>query len=117
MRRNSWKRTLVCSLLLAACLYGSTRELRTLQIMRPTARIEEVLYISSPDFVRRMSLGYSGLAADIYWTRAARKYEVIMFLRRRSTATKQGSVASLSRILLSIPEMLFAMISSADDMS
>src|SRR5258707_1162840 len=31
---------------------------------------------------------------DIYWTRAARKYEVIMFLRRRSTATKQGSVAS-----------------------
>src|ERR1700704_1158495 len=30
----------------------------------------------------------------IYWTRAARKYEVIMFLRRRSTATKQGSVAS-----------------------
>jgi hypothetical protein len=33
---------------------------------------------------------------DIYWTRAARKYEVIMFLRRRNTATKQGAVASLS---------------------
>lgn len=72
--KHSWKRTLVCSLLLVACLYGSTRELRTLQAMRPAARIEEVLYISSPDFVRRMSLGYSGLAADIYWTRAVQYF-------------------------------------------
>jgi len=72
--RHSWIRTLVCSLLLVACLYGSTRELLTLQAMRPTARIEEVLYISSPDFVRRISLGYSGLAADIYWTRAVQYF-------------------------------------------
>jgi hypothetical protein len=53
---------------------------------------------------------------DIYWTRAARKYEVIMFLRRRSKQPSKG-LSLLSRILLSIPEMLFVMISSADDMS
>src|SRR5216684_111401 len=52
---------------------------------------------------------------DIYWTRAARKYEVIMFLQRRNTATKQGTVASLCRIL-SMPEMFFVVIDCADDM-
>jgi hypothetical protein len=39
-----------------------------------------------------------------------------MFLQRRSTATKHGSVASLCRILLSMPEMFFVMIGCADDM-
>jgi hypothetical protein len=39
-----------------------------------------------------------------------------MFLQRRSTATKHASVASLNKILLSVPEMLFVMIGCADDM-
>jgi hypothetical protein len=72
--RNAWKRTVVCSALLVAALLGSVEELRKVQAMRPTARIEEVLYISSPDFVRRVSLGYTGLAANIYWTRAVQYF-------------------------------------------
>jgi hypothetical protein len=39
-----------------------------------------------------------------------------MFLQRRCTATKHASVASLNKILLSVPEMLFVMIGCADDM-
>jgi hypothetical protein len=31
--------------------------------------MEDVLFISSPQFVKRASLGYSGLLADIYWMR------------------------------------------------
>lgn len=67
-------RTLVCCLLVIACLYGAARQLDTLRDLQPETRIEEVLYISSPDFVRRVSLGYSGLAADIYWTRTVQYF-------------------------------------------
>jgi hypothetical protein len=72
--KPAWGKTLVVAVLLVACLYGSSQELMKLQQMRPTARIEEVLYISSPDFIRRMSLGYTGLAANIYWTRAVQYF-------------------------------------------
>jgi hypothetical protein len=41
---------------------------------RPAATLEQVLYISSPKLLKRLSLGYSGLLADIYWTRAVQYY-------------------------------------------
>jgi tetratricopeptide (TPR) repeat protein len=72
--KRSWKSTLVCAALLVACLYGSSRELKIVQQRQPVARIEEVLYVNSPDFVRRMSLGYTGLAANIYWTRTVQYF-------------------------------------------
>src|SRR5262245_13760588 len=47
------------------------------------ATLEEILYIPSSKALKRMSLGYSGLLADIYWTRAVQyfggKHEVDMF--------------------------------------
>jgi hypothetical protein len=79
------------------------------------ARVNLIVSICrSPKFYGALRKAF---VPDIYWTQAARKYEVIMFLQRQSTATKQGAVASLNRILLSIPAMLFVMISCADDMS
>ncbi len=36
--------------------------------------LQEVLYIPSPTVVKRMSLGYSGLLADIYWTRVVQYF-------------------------------------------
>ena len=36
--------------------------------------LEEVLYISSPKALKKMSLGYDGLLADIYWTRAVQYF-------------------------------------------
>lgn len=38
------------------------------------ATLEEVLYIPSSKTLQRMSLGYSGLLADVYWTRAVQYY-------------------------------------------
>src|SRR5579859_3900600 len=42
--------------------------------LRPAAPLEETLYISSPQALRRISLGYNGLLADIYWTRAVQYF-------------------------------------------
>jgi tetratricopeptide (TPR) repeat protein len=51
----------------------------TLYAMDRTPRktvAEEELYISSPTVLRRMSLGYTGLLADIYWTRAVQYFGI-----------------------------------------
>ena len=42
--------------------------------MRDDEPLQEVLYIPSPTVVKRMSLGYSGLLADIYWTRVVQYF-------------------------------------------
>lgn len=38
------------------------------------ATLQEVLYVPSGKVLKRMSLGYSGLLADIYWTRAVQYF-------------------------------------------
>lgn len=42
--------------------------------VRDDQPLQEVLYIPSPKVVERMSLGYSGLLADIYWTRVVQYF-------------------------------------------
>jgi hypothetical protein len=66
--------TVVFSLLLVGCLAGSVLLLRRLDQMRAGATLEEVLYISSPQALKKMSLGYDGLLADVYWTRAVQYF-------------------------------------------
>ncbi|MGA9811677.1 MAG: hypothetical protein WBQ64_02805 [Terriglobales bacterium] len=66
--------TVVFSVLLAGCLAGSVLLLRRLDQLRSGATLEEVLYISSPKALKRLSLGYDGLLADIYWTRAVQYF-------------------------------------------
>jgi tetratricopeptide (TPR) repeat protein len=48
--------------------------LRTIDRERTGATLEEVLYVSSPTLLKRMSLGYDGLLADVYWTRAVQYF-------------------------------------------
>ena len=57
-------RWLACAILL----------LRRIDRLRAGATLEEVLYIPSPKALKRMSLGYTGLTADIYWTRAVQYF-------------------------------------------
>lgn len=64
------KITLAASGLLIAFLSGSVALLRHLDTLRSAAPLEEILYISSPKLLKRLSLGYEGLLADVYWTRA-----------------------------------------------
>jgi tetratricopeptide (TPR) repeat protein len=62
------------SLLLAACLCGSILVRNQVDRVRTGASLQEVLYISSPKLLKNLSLGYSGLLADIYWTRAVQYF-------------------------------------------
>jgi hypothetical protein len=66
--------TVAFSLVLVACVAASVLLLRRVDQMRTGATLEEVLYISSPKALKKMSLGYDGLLADIYWTRAVQYF-------------------------------------------
>jgi tetratricopeptide (TPR) repeat protein len=66
--------TAVASVVLLFSLASSVFLLRRLDQMRITATLEEVLYLNSPQWVKRLSLGYDGLLADIYWTRAVQYF-------------------------------------------
>jgi len=62
------------ALLLAALLAASALLVRQVDGVRADEPLQEVLYIPSPKVVGRMSLGYSGLLADIYWTRVVQYF-------------------------------------------
>jgi len=71
---GSRKVTVTASVVLLFSLASSVFLLGRLDQMRTTATLEEVLYLNSPKWVRRLSLGYTGLLADIYWTRAVQYF-------------------------------------------
>lgn len=57
-----------------ACFLCSVLLLRRINEEQGTKLVRESLYISSPAALKRMSLGYTGLMADIYWTRAVQYF-------------------------------------------
>jgi tetratricopeptide (TPR) repeat protein len=71
---GSRKVTVAASILLLLSLASSVLLLRRVDQVRTHATLEEVLYFNSPKWVKRLSLGYDGLLADIYWTRAVQYF-------------------------------------------
>ncbi len=65
--------TLIAASLLTVCLAISAGLVHFMDRLRPRATIEDILYLKSSN-LKWMSLGYSGLMADIYWTRAVQYY-------------------------------------------
>jgi hypothetical protein len=67
--------TVIASFLLVSLFAGSIAALRGVDTVRgKEATLEEVLYMPSGRTLKRMSLGYSGLLADVYWTRAVQYF-------------------------------------------
>ena len=66
--------SLIAGTMLVVSLAASAILLHRIDRIRPQATLEEVLYISSPKVLKRASLGYDGLLADIYWTRAVQYF-------------------------------------------
>jgi hypothetical protein len=66
--------TIVASACLVVSMAASILVLRHVDQMRPQATLDDVLYVNSPTVLKRASLGYSGLLADIYWTRAVQYF-------------------------------------------
>ncbi len=62
---------------LAVLFFSLAGAMATLCVMDRTRHepvAQDELYISSPRVLRRVSLGYTGLLADIYWTRAVQYF-------------------------------------------
>ena len=72
--RASRRVTITASVLLLGCMLGSAVLLHRVDQVRTGATLQEILYITSPKVLKRMSLGYEGLLADVYWTRAVQYF-------------------------------------------
>src|SRR3954453_13227364 len=69
------KATVICSLLLIVFFSGTVLSRSQVEKLRgKEVTLEEVLYLPSGKSVKRLSLGYSSLLADIYWTRAVQYF-------------------------------------------
>jgi len=85
MTMNARQRTtVIAAVSLAVSMTASVLLLRHIDRMRPQASIEDVLYINSPKMVKRASLGFDGLMACIYWTRAVQYFGHRHYLQERS---------------------------------
>ena len=72
--KSSARITAIAGIVLVICMITSVLLLRKLDQLRTGSTVEEVLYISSPSLLKRISLGYGGLLADVYWTRAVQYF-------------------------------------------
>ena len=72
--KPSRRSTAVLIAVLVVCLAAAVFTVTRADRARPAASLEEVLYIPSGKALKRMSLGYTGLLADIYWTRAVQYF-------------------------------------------
>ena len=68
------KVSMIAGAIVIVSLAASAVVLHRSDQLRPQATIEEVLYLNSPKVLKRASLGYEGLLADIYWTRAVQYF-------------------------------------------
>jgi tetratricopeptide (TPR) repeat protein len=68
------KVSLAAGICLLVSLAGSALLVNRMDRFRPQAAVEDVLYLNSPTVLKRLSLGYDGLLADIYWTRAVQYF-------------------------------------------
>jgi hypothetical protein len=71
---SSRRVTDAAALLLLLSMAVSVLLVRQVDQLRAGATLQEVLYVSSPKLLKRLSLGYDGLVADVYWTRAVQYY-------------------------------------------
>jgi tetratricopeptide (TPR) repeat protein len=68
------KISIVASACLVLSFAASSFVLHRTDQLRPQATLDEVLFLSSPKVIKRASLGYDGLMACIYWTRAVQYF-------------------------------------------
>jgi tetratricopeptide (TPR) repeat protein len=71
MRRNV---VVVACLTGLLSLVGMVASAHTIYRIRPNDTLHDALFVSSPQAVKKLSLGYSGLLANIYWTRAVQYF-------------------------------------------
>lgn len=68
------KPDLIAGGLLIASMAASAVMVQSLDHVRNGDIRQQVIYISSPKVLKRLSLGYEGLLADVYWTRVVQYF-------------------------------------------
>src|SRR5512141_3195914 len=97
--------TVTLATVLVVSMSGAVLLLRRIDRLRSGATLEEVLYIPSPKILKRMTLGYNGLVADIYWTRAVQYFGT----KHRAHATQYQLLAPLLDITTTLdPHLIVA---------
>jgi tetratricopeptide (TPR) repeat protein len=76
----------VALVVLVISMAGSMFVLHLLDGIRRGATLHETLYVRSATALRRLSLGYTGLLADIYWTRAVQYFGERHFMAAKDYA-------------------------------
>jgi hypothetical protein len=76
--------TIVAASLLAISMMSCVLLLRHIDKIRTVPIVDDSLYIASPKIVKHASLGFDGLMACIYWTRAVQYFGHRHFLRSHS---------------------------------
>jgi hypothetical protein len=72
---NSSKRvTMIATIVLMASAACAVVTLHAIDHIGLQSQSQQTLYVRSPKTLRRMSLGFTGLLADIYWTRAVQYF-------------------------------------------
>jgi tetratricopeptide (TPR) repeat protein len=101
-RKSTW----TAALLLVALFAGSVAVRRHVEQLRGRqSTLEEVLYLPSGKTVKRLSLGYSSLLADIYWTRAVQYFGT----RHIENSTRYDLLAPLLEITTDLdPHLIVA---------
>ena len=66
----------IATAVLLVSLMGAVVMLAAIDQARQRGTLRDVLYIRSPKMLKRMSLGYTGLLADIYWTRVVQYFGI-----------------------------------------
>jgi hypothetical protein len=65
-------------------MIASVSLLRNIDRLRPNGADDDVLYLDSPKLIRRASLGFDGLMACIYWTRAVQYFGARHFAKAKT---------------------------------
>jgi hypothetical protein len=84
MKSQSRKLTAIFTTLMLTCMAGALVAAQQLDRERMRRVDDEVLYMQSGKVLKYLSLGYSGLLADIYWTRAVQYFGAKHYLHARS---------------------------------
>jgi tetratricopeptide (TPR) repeat protein len=75
MRMSATRRVNLVALAVLLCsMAGGMATLHAIDHMRRGVVAQQALYLRSSKVLRRLSLGYTGLLADIYWTRAVQYF-------------------------------------------
>jgi tetratricopeptide (TPR) repeat protein len=80
---NHGRKVMIISGVLVAALFAGSviSRLQVESIRGPQATLDETLYLPSGKTVKRLSLGYYSLLADIYWTRAVQYFGARHYVR------------------------------------